>query len=362
MRAYTVSKIRRLEEVAIAAAGNDVLMQRAAAGVAACASDLLGRARGAVYGARVAVLVGPGNNGGDALFAGARLARRGARVTAVRCLGTPHAAGLAALLSAGGRSARPRPARCNRGIRPRAGRDPGHRRPAGPAGRRRRAAGRPGPVAGSRRRGRSALRRIGRYRCGAGRRGPGGAYGHLRRTQALPSGRAGAQPLRRGEPGRHRTGRRRRDRRPARPRGRPTWRPPGPSPTSTATSTAAGSSASTPAPTAIPAPRSWACTAPCTPAPAWSASWVGSARRRSSRPNCPTWSSLRGGSRRTCSAPAGAIGTTVLRCWRPRPRAASRRWSTRTACATSPIRPRTTGCSPRTPASWPRCSAGRAAG
>ncbi len=49
------------------------------------------------------VLVGPGNNGGDALFAGAELAGRGVRVTAVACLGTPHERGLAALRAAGGR-------------------------------------------------------------------------------------------------------------------------------------------------------------------------------------------------------------------------------------------------------------------
>ena len=47
------------------------------------------------------ILVGPGNNGGDALFAGARLAGRGARVEAVRCIGEPHPAGLRALVAAG---------------------------------------------------------------------------------------------------------------------------------------------------------------------------------------------------------------------------------------------------------------------
>ena len=46
------------------------------------------------------IMVGAGNNGGDALFAGVRLARRGARVTAIRCLGDPHPAGLAALADA----------------------------------------------------------------------------------------------------------------------------------------------------------------------------------------------------------------------------------------------------------------------
>ncbi len=59
-----------------------------------------------MYGANVVLLVGGGNNGGDALFAGARLARRGARVTAL--LVDParaHAGGLAALRRAGGRAA-----------------------------------------------------------------------------------------------------------------------------------------------------------------------------------------------------------------------------------------------------------------
>lgn len=84
-------------------------MQRAAAGLAAACADLLGRgdgrSRGRVYGSRVVLLVGSGDNGGDALYAGARLARRGAGVTAV--LLAPeraHAAGLAALRRAGGRT------------------------------------------------------------------------------------------------------------------------------------------------------------------------------------------------------------------------------------------------------------------
>ena len=103
MRAYRVDKIRRIEERAIAVEGVDALMQRAAAAVAASASDLLNATSGGRYGRRVMIMVGAGNNGGDALFAGVRLARRGVGVTAIRCLGTPHSAGLAALLSAGGR-------------------------------------------------------------------------------------------------------------------------------------------------------------------------------------------------------------------------------------------------------------------
>jgi hydroxyethylthiazole kinase-like uncharacterized protein yjeF len=75
------------------------LMQRAATGLATVCAGLLGR----VYGSQVALLVGSGDNGGDALFAGARLARRGARVTAVLAGSKAHPEGLAALKAAGGR-------------------------------------------------------------------------------------------------------------------------------------------------------------------------------------------------------------------------------------------------------------------
>ena len=101
MSAYSVEQVRALEDAAIAVQGVDPLMQRAAAAVAAKGAELLRADRGAVYAARVLVLVGPGNNGGDALFAAARLARRGASVTAVSCLGKPHPAGHAALLASG---------------------------------------------------------------------------------------------------------------------------------------------------------------------------------------------------------------------------------------------------------------------
>src|SRR5206468_1348627 len=82
--------------------GEDVLMLRAATGLATACIALLGR----VYGSRVVLLVGSGDNGGDALFAGATLARRGARVDAL--LLRPdrvHTAGLAAFRGAGGRVA-----------------------------------------------------------------------------------------------------------------------------------------------------------------------------------------------------------------------------------------------------------------
>ncbi len=76
------------------------LMQRAATGLAHAVLELLGRA----YGARVLLLVGSGNNGGDALYAGAFLARRGVQVHAL--LLSPestHTGGLSDLHAAGGR-------------------------------------------------------------------------------------------------------------------------------------------------------------------------------------------------------------------------------------------------------------------
>ncbi len=75
------------------------LMQRAAAGLAAICAELLGQ----VYGSHVVVLAGGGDNGGDALYAGARLARRGASVRAVLASDKAHQGGFAALRSAGGR-------------------------------------------------------------------------------------------------------------------------------------------------------------------------------------------------------------------------------------------------------------------
>ncbi len=79
------------------------LMERAAFALAVRVARELRGLRGRVGGARVVLLVGPGNNGGDTLFAGAHLARRGAAVHAVTVDERVHAAGLAALVAAGGR-------------------------------------------------------------------------------------------------------------------------------------------------------------------------------------------------------------------------------------------------------------------
>ncbi|MGW5606853.1 NAD(P)H-hydrate dehydratase [Streptomyces sp. NPDC003753] len=102
--AYSVETVRTAERALMARLPDGALMQRAAAGLAAACAQLLGR----VYGSRVVLLVGSGDNGGDALYAGARLARRGAGVTAV--LLSPertHQGGLAALRRARGTVADP---------------------------------------------------------------------------------------------------------------------------------------------------------------------------------------------------------------------------------------------------------------
>jgi hydroxyethylthiazole kinase-like uncharacterized protein yjeF len=98
--AHTVEQVRAAEQTLMARLPDGALMQRAAAGLAYAVIDLLGSA----YGRRVVLLVGGGDNGGDALYAGAMLARRGCAVEAVLLSGHAHEAGLAALRAAGGRS------------------------------------------------------------------------------------------------------------------------------------------------------------------------------------------------------------------------------------------------------------------
>jgi hydroxyethylthiazole kinase-like uncharacterized protein yjeF len=102
-RAYDVAAVRAAEERAIADVGDEALMLRAAGGLAGVCRQVLTAARGSLANASVVLLVGAGNNGGDALFAGAALAGRGVRVVAVPVAETWHQAGMAALRRAGGR-------------------------------------------------------------------------------------------------------------------------------------------------------------------------------------------------------------------------------------------------------------------
>lgn len=101
--AHTVEQVRRAENTLLAELPDGALMARASTGLAGAVIDLLGGA----YGRRVVLLVGPGNNGGDALYAGALLARRGCAVEAVLLAPAVHVGGLAALKRAGGMARSP---------------------------------------------------------------------------------------------------------------------------------------------------------------------------------------------------------------------------------------------------------------
>ena len=77
---YTASQIREVEKPYIEATDYDgYLMQRAADAVAAEALDLLNDRKNA----SILLLVGPGNNGADTIYAGARLSAQGHSVDAV---------------------------------------------------------------------------------------------------------------------------------------------------------------------------------------------------------------------------------------------------------------------------------------
>jgi hydroxyethylthiazole kinase-like uncharacterized protein yjeF len=98
--AYQVAAVRSAEQALMRIVPDGALMNRAAAGLASVCAALLRQAPGYLYGARVVVLAGRGDNGGDALYAGARLAGRGAAVTAIGS--EIHPGGAAALREAGG--------------------------------------------------------------------------------------------------------------------------------------------------------------------------------------------------------------------------------------------------------------------
>jgi hydroxyethylthiazole kinase-like uncharacterized protein yjeF len=97
-RAHEVAKVRTAESALMATLPEGALMRRAAFGLASVCARLLGQA----YGAQVVVLTGSGDNGGDALYAGALLAGRGAAVRAVTAGSRTHQGGAGALRAAGG--------------------------------------------------------------------------------------------------------------------------------------------------------------------------------------------------------------------------------------------------------------------
>lgn len=103
INAYTGTQIRAAEAGLIEQGQGTVLMRAAAHGLAHHAMLLLRARYGSVYGTRVAGLIGTGNNGGDGLFALARLAGRGVACTAILVGDRAHSEALDAFRRAGGR-------------------------------------------------------------------------------------------------------------------------------------------------------------------------------------------------------------------------------------------------------------------
>ena len=97
--AYPSEVIREAEAPLLEA---DVpLMARAARALANVALETLRSDRGLITGSRVCVLAGPGNNAGDALFAAAALAGRGAVVSVITLFDRTHTEGLTAVRRSG---------------------------------------------------------------------------------------------------------------------------------------------------------------------------------------------------------------------------------------------------------------------
>ncbi len=98
--AYSADMIRSLEQPFL---DDGVPLMRIAAGSLASVADvMLTHAGLEPTGARIVLLAGAGNNGGDGLYASADLARHGADVTVVAAGRSLHQGGLDALLRAGG--------------------------------------------------------------------------------------------------------------------------------------------------------------------------------------------------------------------------------------------------------------------
>ncbi|MFF0530534.1 NAD(P)H-hydrate dehydratase [Nocardia amikacinitolerans] len=101
---FTADEVRAAEAELFTRVPEGMPMQRAAHGLAMIVAGELRARTGGIAGRAVTLLVGSGDNGGDALWAGAKLRRRGVEVTAVLLdPARAHAKGLAALRASGGR-------------------------------------------------------------------------------------------------------------------------------------------------------------------------------------------------------------------------------------------------------------------
>ncbi|AYG03345.1 NAD(P)H-hydrate epimerase [Gryllotalpicola protaetiae] len=99
MKGYGAQQVRDAEAPHLAA--GEPLMARAAAALARVCEELLTDGGLALAHARVVMIIGGGNNGGDALYAAAHLATARVTVELVRTSSRVHEEGLTAALAAG---------------------------------------------------------------------------------------------------------------------------------------------------------------------------------------------------------------------------------------------------------------------
>ena len=100
---FSGTQIREAEQPLLAAGNGPALMRTASWGLANGVIALLRERGHTLAGTRITGLIGPGNNGGDGLWALSFLAHRGATIRAYRTSATTHSEGTEAFLAAGGR-------------------------------------------------------------------------------------------------------------------------------------------------------------------------------------------------------------------------------------------------------------------
>ena len=99
---YSSASIQQTESTWRATHDDNTLMQQAAFGISRRVLEILRSQYGRAYGMRVLALVGPGDNGGDALWASAYLAERGVQVMAVHVGSSVHSVAQHKFSHAGG--------------------------------------------------------------------------------------------------------------------------------------------------------------------------------------------------------------------------------------------------------------------
>lgn len=99
---YSLAQVRSVEAQEISRRSDTALMKQAASALTAKAVDMLGE-QPVAPGTLVVGLIGPGNNGGDGLYALSQLEDQGYATAALQCASSVHSDALSVYESAGGR-------------------------------------------------------------------------------------------------------------------------------------------------------------------------------------------------------------------------------------------------------------------